>query len=79
MTNKFESNIHNVLAEKGIAGLDWRIKIISKEIIGKSDFAKVLVEVYEPRKRKPCMNWDLCINIVREQIYWDKSTFVYLN
>lgn len=76
--NRLETAIFNVFTERGITSSNWRIKVTNKEIIGQSDFAKVKVEVYEPRKRKPCMFWDLYINIVKEQIHWDKSTFNYL-
>jgi len=75
MTNELELNIHHVLAEKGIAGLDWRIKIINKEVIGRSDWAKVSVEIYPPRKRKPVLVWVLAINFVRNIIDWEKSDF----
>ena len=77
--NEFNKNIHDCFIEKGIAGNGWRTKVVSKEIIGRSDFAKVLVEVYKPKKRKPCIAWELCINIARKQIYWDKSTFANLD
>jgi len=72
---ELQSNIHHVLSEKGIAGLDWRIKIINKEVIGRSDWAKVSVEIYPPRKRKPVLVWVLAINFVRNIIDWDKSNF----
>lgn len=72
---EFEQNIFDVFIDRGITLPDWRIKIASKEIIKNSDYARVLVEVYKPRKRKPCIVWDLCVNFVREQINWDHSTF----
>lgn len=73
--NKFEQGIHNALDEKGITLPDWKIKITNREIIGRSDWAKVTVEVYKPRKRKPEIIWELAINIVKNQIHWDKSSF----
>ena len=72
---EFESNIFSVFVERGIALSNWKIKVVSKEIINNSDIAKVLVEVYKPRSRKPCITWDLNVNFVRKQINWDKSTF----
>jgi len=48
--NEFEANIHRVFVERGIANVDWKIKIIGREIIGRSDYAKVQVEVYKPKK-----------------------------
>lgn len=73
---RLESGIYNAMVEHGNINPDWRINITHKEIIGKSDWAEVLVEVKEPRKRKPTYIWTLAINIVRDQINWDKSGFV---
>ena len=71
----FEKALHEAFNEKGITLPDWRIKITNREIIGHSDWAKVTVEVYKPRKRKPEIIWELAVNIVRDQIHWDKSNF----
>ena len=72
--NKLEG-IKEVLIERGIMNDDWRMKIINREIIANSDFGKITIEIYQPRKRKPCIVWELTIYIPRNQIYFDKSTF----
>ncbi len=74
---RLEQGIHDVMNERGITVPNWRIKITNREIIGKSDWAKVTVEVYAPRKRKPTVIWILSINFVRETVHWDKSSFYY--
>ena len=72
---KMEQGIFNNFVKNGIAGKDWRIKIVDKTKIGHSDHAKVLVDVFKPRKRKPIFSWELYINFVREQINWEKSIY----
>ena len=72
---KFENAIKEVLIEREIMDKNWRMKITGTEIIGKSDYAKVTVEVTAPRKRKPCVVWNLAVNIARNQADWAKSTF----
>lgn len=73
---KLEEGIFNAFLDKGIVNPDFKIKITSREIIGNSDYARVNVEIYAPRKRKPTIAWNLCINIVRDTIHWDNSYFV---
>lgn len=73
MQDRLTQGIHDCMDERGITLTNWRIKIVGREIIGNSDWATVTVEVYKPRCRKPCVVWMLAINIVREQIYWDRS------
>lgn len=78
-SNRLEEGIFNCLVETGRAAEDYRIKIVEREIIGNSDYAKVAVNLYKPRKKKHCITWYLCINIARNQIHWDKSEFVRLD
>ena len=59
-------------------GPKWRIKIVGKETVGKSDWARVEVNLYKPRHRKPHAYWILVINMVREEIHWDKSNYARL-
>ena len=72
---KLEEGIFNAFLDKGIVNPDFKIKITSREIIGNSDYAKVTVEIFPPKKRKPTIVWELAINIVRNTIHWDKSSF----
>ncbi len=74
-TTKLENQIKQALVNYGAMGENWRMKVTNREIIGRSDWAKVVVEITAPKKRKPCTKWELAINIARNQIHWDKSTF----
>ena len=65
--------IRNAMDDRGITGPGYRIFVTDRKIIGNSDYAEVIVDVFEPRKRKPCMIWALRINIVRGTIHWDRS------
>ena len=76
---RLKQGIKNALIEYGAIEDNWRICIIDKEIIGKSDWAKITVNITPPRKRKPCICWEISINIVKNQIHWDKSTHYNLN
>ena len=67
--------IRECMDEKGITGPKDRIKIIGREIIGKSDWAIVTVDIFRPRKRKPTLFWKLAINITNNTIHWYKSAF----
>ena len=73
-----ESKIKNALVEYGAMNENWRLKITNKGIISNSDYASFTVEIYKPRCRKPCTEWTLIANIVREFVDFGKSTFVRL-
>ena len=70
--------LQEIFIERGIIGDKWKIKITDREIIGRSDWAYVYVDIYKPRCRKPCQNRKLAINFVRNIIDWDKSSFTNL-
>ena len=55
-----------------------RIKLV--EITGdrNSDYRRVTIEVIKPRCHKPFMVWNLCVDIVRELLFWETSTFYYI-
>lgn len=73
---KLEKQLKDAMIEYGAITEKYRIKIISIEHENKnSDYANVIVEVYKPRSRKPDIMWNLFINMVREILYWDKSSF----
>ena len=44
-----------------------------------SDWTWVYVEVYAPRKKKPCQGRKLAVNFVRKIIDWEKSEFYNYN
>ncbi len=72
---RLETAINRIMVEKEISAEGWRTNVTNIETVGNSDWAKVTVEVIKPRKRKPCITWTLAINLSRNQINWDKSTF----
>ena len=75
---KLENVLHDIFNERGITAPNWRIKITQKETIGRSDWAYVFVDIYAPKKKKPCQNYKLAINFVRKIINWDKSEWYNL-
>ena len=74
--NGLETGIHYALDTYGATLPNWRIKILDAETVGHSDWAKVYVEVYKPRCRKPCTTWCLAVNMVREIVDFERSTFI---
>ena len=78
MKKDYLEALHEVFDEQGITAPNWRLKITSREIIGQSDWAWIYVDVYAPRKRKPCQTRQLAFNFVRNQIDWSKSKFYNL-
>jgi len=76
---RLEEGIKAAMIETGRAAENWRIKVIGCDRVGKnSDYVRVHVHLYKPRSRKPDVGWDLCVNIVKNLIYWDYSNFVNL-
>lgn len=68
--------IKAAMIDTGRAGEKDRIKITGREpIYTGSDKYNVFVELYKPRSRKPDMLWTICVDCVRELIYWEHSTY----
>ena len=74
-----DQQMRNALLNYGAIGDSWRIKITDKEVINYSDWAKVTVELYKPRCRKPYAIWELVTNTVRCVTDFEKSTYIRLN
>lgn len=71
---KLESGIKIALIDYGAARENWRVKVTGYDQVGiNSDFVRVYVDIYKPRSRKPDVIWDLCVNIVKELVYFDRS------
>ena len=73
MTN-LESLIRSAMDQYGVTAQGWRIKIIKVES-DTIDWAKVLVDVYAPRKRKPACSWNVAVNMVRNVVDFNQSEF----
>lgn len=67
--------IHIILNDKGITTPDYRLKLIGKEIIPHSDWIYIEIDIYRPHKRKPCQYRKLAVNIVRNIIDFERSSF----
>ncbi len=70
--------IKRIMCETGRIGYGWRIELIGTEPIRRGDYVFVDVDVYKPRSRKPDFEWHIFIDVIRELIHWDRSTFVNL-
>ena len=76
MKNRLEEGIKAAMIDTGRAAENWRVKVTGCEQANRnSDYVRVYAEVYKPRSRKPDIVWDICVNIAKNLIYWDHSTF----
>ena len=79
MKTRLEEGIKAAMVDTGQAAENWRIKVTGCDRVGNnSDYVRVHVSLYKLRSRKPDILWDLCVNIVKNLIYWNHSTFVNL-
>ena len=68
--------IKAAMIDTGRAAENWRVEVTGCDRVGNnSDYVRVYVNVYKPRSRKPDVLWDICINAVKELIYWEHSTY----
>ena len=72
-----QTSIKNALIDTGRIGPKDRIEIIEKSTNG-NDYVRVGVYAYHGRKKIPFVYWNICVDVARELIYWDTSTFYYL-
>ena len=73
---KIAEGIKAAMVDTGRAAENWRVTVTGNERVGNnSDYVRVYVNVYKPRSRKPDVLWELCINAVKELIYWEHSTY----
>lgn len=76
MQARLEEGIKAAMVDTGRAAENWRVTVTGNERIGNnSDYVRVYVNVYKPHSRKPDVLWDICIDAVRELIFWERSTF----
>lgn len=73
---ELEKRILAVMVETGRAQEGWRVKINNVDVPKGSDWAKITVFVIKKRCRNPIVVWDLSVYLPKQQIYWEKSTFV---
>ena len=72
-----QATIKNALIRTGRISTKDRIEIVEKSANG-NDYARVGLYAYHGRKKIPFVYWNICIDVARELIHWDTSTFYYL-
>ena len=71
---KLEKGLKDNCDERGVTGANWRLKVAAINILGQSDYAKVVFKTFPPRCRKGYL-YEVTINIVKELIHWDTLSF----
>ena len=69
--------LRNVMVKTGRISPKDRITI-GNTITNGTDWVRVEIYAYHGRQKKPFVYWNLCVNMARNQVYWDKSTFYYI-
>ena len=72
-----QTAIKNALIVAGRISQKDRIEIIEKSV-NENDYVRVGIYAYHGRKKIPFVYWNICIDVARELIHWDTSTFYYL-
>ena len=72
-----QTALKNALIATGRISPKDRIEIIEKSA-NWSDYARVGLYAYHGRKKTPFVYWNICVDMARDIIHWDTSTFYYL-
>ena len=72
-----QATIKNALISTGRISTKDRIEIVEKSANG-NDYARIGLYAYHGRKKIPFVYWNICVDVARELIHWDTSTFHYL-
>ena len=72
-----QTAIKNALIGTGRISSKDRIEIIEKSV-NENDYVRVGIYAYHGRKKIPFVYWNICVDVARELIHWDTSTFYYL-
>ena len=72
-----QTAIKNALIGTGRISPKDRIEIIEKSANG-NHYVSVGIYAYHGRKKTPFVYWNICVDVARELIHWDTSTFYYL-
>lgn len=70
-----EQQMRNALLSYGAINEKWRVKLTHKEILPFTDWAKVIIEVYKPKCRKPYGIWNMYVNFVSGITNFERNTF----
>lgn len=66
------------MVETGRLPEGGKIKITAITGENGSDYRRVEILAYRKRCRKPFMAWNICVDIARDLIRWDTTTFCNL-
>jgi hypothetical protein len=72
---ELEVGLHGLFDEMGITNPSWRVALTGREIIGKSDWSWLHIDIYKKYGKKPCQHRKLAYNFVRNVIDWERSIF----
>ena len=72
-----QTAIKNALIGTGRISPKDRIEIIEKSA-NENDYVRVGIYAYHGREKIPFVYWNICVDVARELIHWDTSTFYYL-
>lgn len=70
--------IRNALVSTGRIGPKDRIEIIGKSGDPASNYVRIEIHAFHGRRKMPYVYWNICVDMARELVHWDTSTFVYL-
>lgn len=70
--------IERIMKETGRISETGRIQIEEIQNNTGSDYAKVIVNCYRKRCRKPFLCWEIIIFLPKDQILWNQSSFYYI-
>lgn len=73
-----QTAIRNALVSTGRIGPKDRIEIIGKSGAPASNYARIEIHAFHGRRKMPYVYWNICVDMARELVHWDSSTFVYL-
>lgn len=71
-----QNTLRNLLVNTGRISSKDRIEIIGKSVSG--DFARIEIHAFHGRKKHPFVYWNICVDMARELVHWDTSTFYYI-
>lgn len=72
-----QTALQRALIDTGRISPKDRIEIIEKSC-NSGDYVRVGLNAYHGRKKQPFVYWNICVDMARELIHWDTSTFYYL-
>ena len=78
MMAEYMEGIKNALVDYGAMFDDWKVEYLDSVRVGNSDIVYIMVGIIKKRCRKPFMVWNLKVDIVREMVYFDCSSFEYV-